>query len=116
MKAFNLKVAAITLFSSISGTTLLAANYTNYKPLTDTGQTSCYDVRGNKITCPDTGEPLYGQDASYDSYKHSFYLEGLKVNDILQNFIKDISTNIFWQQNKADINNDGLIDSSDSVT
>ncbi|HCU57142.1 MAG TPA: hypothetical protein DF984_02775, partial [Anaerolineaceae bacterium] len=34
-------------------------------PVPDTGQTRCYDVAGNIITCPSPGQPFYGQDANY---------------------------------------------------
>jgi hypothetical protein len=34
-------------------------------PVPDTGQTKCYDVAGNVITCSSPGQPLYGQDANY---------------------------------------------------
>ena len=33
-------------------------------PVPDTWQTYCYD-NSHKITCPDQGKPLYGQDAQY---------------------------------------------------
>jgi hypothetical protein len=29
-------------------------------PVPDTGQTKCYDVAGNVITCPSPGQPFYG--------------------------------------------------------
>ena len=32
-------------------------------PVPDTGQSKCYDVAGNVITCPSPGQALYGQDA-----------------------------------------------------
>ena len=44
---------------------LLFAPPTWPAPVPDTGQTSCYDVAGNVITCPSPGQPLYGQDANY---------------------------------------------------
>jgi hypothetical protein len=34
-------------------------------PVPDTGQTNCYDVAGNVIPCPMSGQALYGQDANY---------------------------------------------------
>jgi len=37
----------------------------NGTPLPDTGQTTCYDDKGNVIGCPESGERFYGQDANY---------------------------------------------------
>ena len=34
-------------------------------PVTDTGQTTCYDADGNVIPCPSPGQDYYGQDANY---------------------------------------------------
>ncbi len=34
-------------------------------PIPDTGQTQCYDDRGNEITCPQLGEDFYGQGGNY---------------------------------------------------
>ena len=105
-------IAAIILFLSISGTNLFATNFTNYCPLTDTGQTSCYDISGNKITCPDEGETLYGQDASYKGFEHFFSAGRNGQSDY---FVHDTITNLVWQQ-YADTNNDGVVDSSDELT
>ena len=38
--------------------------------LPDTGQTKCYDDT-DEITCPDPGEPFYGQD-QYTTNPHSY--------------------------------------------
>lgn len=34
-------------------------------PVPDTGQTACYNVAGDIITCPSPGQALYGQDANH---------------------------------------------------
>jgi hypothetical protein len=39
--------------------------------LPDTGQTKCYD-NTQEITCPQPGEPFYGQDAQYPCNPHSY--------------------------------------------
>ena len=37
-----------------------------------TGQTKCYDVAGNVIPCPSSGQSLYGQDANYAINRMSY--------------------------------------------
>jgi hypothetical protein len=44
---------------------LVFSSYGFTAPVPDTGQTTCYDVPGNVITCPSSGQPFYGQDANY---------------------------------------------------
>ena len=38
----------------------------------DTGQTACYDDNGYEISCPESGDAFYGQDAQFDGIKASF--------------------------------------------
>ncbi|MCI5116787.1 MAG: DUF1566 domain-containing protein [Candidatus Electrothrix sp. LOE1_4_5] len=82
------KLTAIALFSFLSTTTLFAANW---NPLLDTGQTQCYDVSGNEITCPSEGEPLYGQDANYQGAEPSYKDNG-------DGTVTDNNTGLVWQQ------------------
>ncbi|MCI5218369.1 MAG: DUF1566 domain-containing protein, partial [Candidatus Electrothrix sp. LOE2] len=86
------KLAAIALFSFLSATTLFAANW---NPLPDTGQTQCYDVSGNVITCPTEGEPLYGQDANYQGAAPSYKDNG-------NGTVNDNNTGLTWQQATGD--------------
>ncbi|MCI5125084.1 MAG: DUF1566 domain-containing protein [Candidatus Electrothrix sp. AR5] len=82
------KLAVTALFSFLSATVLFAANW---NPLPDTGQTQCYDVSGNVITCPAKGEPLYGQDANYQSAAPSYKDNG-------NGTVTDNNTGLVWQQ------------------
>ncbi|MGX9726742.1 MAG: Lcl domain-containing protein [Candidatus Electronema sp. VV] len=108
MKLFNsslARITAITLFSSCHGATLFAANW---NPLPDTGQTECYDVSGNVITCPTEGEPLYGQDAQYTSSKPAY-------NDLNNGTIQDYNTGLVWQKETADIDGNGSVGEEDKM-
>lgn len=40
-------------------------------PIPDTGQTTCYNAT-TAITCPEAGEPFYGQDAQYVTNPRSY--------------------------------------------
>ena len=51
---------------------LVATGYALAGPVPDTGQTKCYDASGNEITCPQPGEPFYGQDAQYAGPNRSY--------------------------------------------
>ncbi|MBI5591177.1 MAG: DUF1566 domain-containing protein [Deltaproteobacteria bacterium] len=71
-------------------------------PVPDTGQTTCYDVAGNVITCPSPGQPLYGQDANYTINPMSFTkLDG--TGNALQDFatswvmVRDNVTGLIWE-------------------
>ena len=44
---------------------MITATQAPAAPVPDTGQTTCYDVSGNVITCPSPGQPFYGQDGNY---------------------------------------------------
>lgn len=47
-----------------------------WNPLPDTGQTICYDIDGNDIDCPASGQPLYGQDAQYQGAAPAYHDNG----------------------------------------
>ena len=59
-------------------------------PVPDTGQTKCYDVAGNVITCPLPGEDLYGQDANYSIIPMSY-----SKLDSIGNALPDSATSWF---------------------
>jgi hypothetical protein len=59
--------------------------------LPDTGQTTCYDVAGNEITCPSSGEALYGQDANYTGPQPAYRDNG-------DGTVTDLRTELVWQQ------------------
>jgi len=54
--------ASLLLTLTLSPASLLA---TDWNPLTDTGQSKCYTTDGIEISCPENGNSLHGQDASY---------------------------------------------------
>lgn len=74
-------------------------------PIVDTGQNTCYNNE-ESITCPETGEVFYGQDAQYYCNQPSYRLstDGLTVYDEI--------TGLTWTQS-PDWNNDGEINSND---
>ena len=59
-------------FIILMATILMFAVVAWAAPVPDTGQTKCYDVAGNVITCPSPGQALYGQDANYSINPMSF--------------------------------------------
>jgi len=62
--------------------------------IVETGQISCYDTDGNVITCPEAGEPLYGQDAQFEQIQFSFVDNG-------DGTITDLNTGLMWQKTPA---------------
>ena len=74
----------------------------NFNPLPDTGQTKCYNVAGQEITCPAEGQPLHGQDAQYHGPAPSYTDNG-------NGTVTDNNTGLVWMKNTADTNNDGSI-------
>lgn len=63
-----------------------AINYT----LVDTGQDHCYN-NNNQITCPDPGEPFYGQDSQFENNPPSYQENG-------DGTVTDLRTGLMWQQ------------------
>ncbi len=66
-----------------------AAGQTEY-PVIDTGQSVCYD-NFNKITCPQPGDPFFGQDAQYDGIQMSYQDNG-------NGTVTDLNTALMWQK------------------
>ena len=68
----------------------------------DTGLTKCYDVAGNVITCPSSGEELYGQDANY-TINPMFYTKLDSSGNALQDsaadwsMVRDNVTGLIWE-------------------
>jgi hypothetical protein len=73
--------------------------------IVDTGQNTCYN-NAELITCPETGESFYGQDAQYYGNQPSYRIstDGLTVYDEI--------TDLTWTQS-PDWNHDGEINSND---
>jgi hypothetical protein len=70
---------------------VIFAEASNWSPLPDTGQNSCYDIYGDVISCPQRDEPWYGQDAQYDSPSQQYH-------DNTNGTITDNLTGLIWQQ------------------
>jgi len=82
-------------------------------PIPDTGQTKCYD-NTQEITCPQPGEPFYGQDAQYTCNPHSYTKLDENGNDLPDDatewvMVWDNVTGLIWE-NKTD---DGSIHDRD---
>ncbi len=84
------------------------ASAADWNPLPDTGQTTCYKG-SDKSPCPPEGESYHGQDAQYHGPAMSYTDNG-------DGTVKDNNTGLIWQKNKADIDNDGSITSSDKTS
>lgn len=81
----------------------------------DTGQNQCYDVFGNLITCPSTGQPFYGQDANYSINPMSYTKLDENGNPLPNSatnwvMVKDNVTGLIWE---AKTNKDGIPNYSD---
>jgi hypothetical protein len=74
----------------------------------DSGQDECYD-NSHKITCPQAGEPFYGQDAQYDGNQPNYTLSGDGLT------VYDNVTGLTWTQG-ADWTGDGVVDVDDKFT
>ena len=79
-------------------------------PVPDTGQTLCYNVAGDVITCPSPGQPLYGQDANYSINPMSFTKldgSGNMLPDSATSWVmvKDNVTGLVWEMKT---NKDGV--------
>jgi len=79
--------------------------------LPDTGQTKCYD-EDYEITCPQPGEPFYGQDALYITNPQSYTKldengNGLPFSATEWIMVQDNVTGLIWEvkQDKDDIQN-----------
>ncbi len=61
----------------------------------DTGQNSCFD-NNTEISCPQPGEPFYGQDAQYTINPPSY-------TDLGTGIVRDNVTGLEWQQTTAPV-------------
>jgi len=81
---------------------LMVATVAFATPVPDTGQTKCYDVAGNVITCPSPGQALYGQDANY-SINPMSYTKLDSTGNVLPDsaaswtMVKDNVTGLVWE-------------------
>jgi hypothetical protein len=61
--------------------------------IVDTGQSGCYDADG-EISCPQPGEPFYGQDGQHAGLQPSYVDNG-------DGTVTDLNTGLMWQQTPA---------------
>ncbi len=78
-------ILIIFIFYNFSGATTQVS-----QPMTDTGQTSCYNNNG-QITYPKDESPYYGQDAQYKSNLMAY-------NDNGNGTITDLVTGLIWSK------------------
>jgi hypothetical protein len=86
---------------------LLFAAVAYAAPVPDTGQTLCYDVAGNVITCPTPGQALYGQDANYTINPPSYTKldgSGNVLSDSATSWVmvRDNVTGLIWENKTVD--------------
>ncbi|WP_417275515.1 DUF1566 domain-containing protein [Celeribacter halophilus] len=86
-------ISAIALSGGLSAP-LYAAGDLTY-PLVDTMQDQCFDLAGEAITCPATGEALYGQDAQYTGTASDY-------TDNEDGTVTDNVTGLLWQKTPTD--------------
>lgn len=101
------ELIAIVFLSAMYFGLYLSTSVIAYQ-LPDTGQHTCYDDQGNEITCPEPGEPFYGQDAQYQGPEPAYQDNG-------DGTVTDLNTGLIWMQNTADTDEDGDIDSNDEL-
>ena len=77
-------------------------------PIVGTGQTTYWNLIGNAIDQPTTGDSLYGQNASYQGNTP-------KYRDTNDGTITDLVTGLIWTKT-LDLNEDGEINSLDQMT
>ena len=97
-------------FIILMATILMFAGVAWAAPVPDTGQTKCYDVAGNVITCPSPGQALYGQDANYSIYPMTYTKldgSGNALPDSATSWVivKDNVTGLVWEMKT---NKDGV--------
>ncbi len=63
-------------------------------PIVDTNQSNCHD-ESDQISCPDTGEGFYGQDAQYEANIASYKNNG-------DGTITDLNTGLMWQKDPGE--------------
>lgn len=74
------------------------------RPIVDTGQIRCYDTVF-QITCSDSGQPFYGQDAHYSGNTPSY-------TDNLDETVTDQVSGLMWAKS-PDLDGNGTINYSD---
>ena len=75
-------------------------------PIPDTEQTKCYN-NTSEITCPNPGEPFYGQDAQYITNPQSYTKLDANGNDLPDEatewvMVRDNVTGLIWESKTDD--------------
>jgi hypothetical protein len=86
---------------------LILAIHVHAWPIPDTGQTLCYDEGGILSACPSSGQPYYGQDASYTIDPPSYAkldANGAVLSDDAATWavVKDNVTGLMWENKTSD--------------
>jgi hypothetical protein len=94
---------------------LMVATTSWAAPVPDTGQTKCYDIKGNAIICPSPDQAIYGQDANFCIYPMSYSKlddSGVSLQDSAASWtmVKDNVTGLIWEMKT---NLDGVMNFSD---
>lgn len=66
--------------------------------LSESGQNTCYDVAGNEIERPASGQALYGQDGCFQINPFSFSKEQMKDSEV----VTDNNTGLMWEIKSQD--------------
>ncbi len=74
---------------------LVMAEQARIYPLVDTGQSRCYDTRGEPMACAPEGRPLAGQDAAVETAPPSYRDNG-------DGTVTDLVTGLAWQQSPGE--------------
>jgi len=95
-----------TIFTLLLSLTLI--NQSLAWPIPDSGQTKCYD-NSFEISCPQPGEPFYGQDGNYLINEPSYTKLDAQGNDLPDDaqewvMVRDNVTRLIWEVKTA---NDG---------
>ena len=95
--------ATLTVFDSggDSGTVSVSVGATVFGRIPDSGQTNCYDT-SEKVTCPQPGQPFFGQDACYTIHPLSYTKldEGgnaLPDSATSWSMVRDDVTGLMWE-------------------
>ncbi|MDM8538458.1 DUF1566 domain-containing protein, partial [Desulfobacterales bacterium HSG17] len=108
-KATKIKTLSIILIMALTFNTFNTFAW----PIPDTGQTKCYD-NTQEITCPQPGEPFYGQDGNYTINPPSYTKLDASGNDLPDDaaewfMVRDNVTGLIWEVKQ---NMDGVQDYS----
>jgi len=99
-------VIRITASGALGSPVDVSVSQVGHLPLTirvpDTGQTLCYNVAGNVITCPSPGQALYGQDGNYSINPMSYTKLDAYGNDLPDSattwyMVRDNVTRLIWE-------------------